>query len=60
MICPKDMKPCCDDLCYSGTCLCMPGVMPYEHCDGCGALVSEDDHDACTCEPFYDEEEPKS
>lgn len=27
MICPKDLKPCCDDLCYGGGCLAMGGYL---------------------------------
>lgn len=59
MICPKDFQPCIDDLCYGGGCIRMEGMAVYEKCDGCGALVSDDGHDECACEPYYDEEEPK-
>lgn len=57
MLCPKDMKPCCDDLCYGGACI-LTGLAMYRRCFGCGALVSDDDHDSCTCEPDYDDDEP--
>ena len=51
MICPKDFKPCCDDLCYGGGCILMDGAAMYEECPGCGKLISENDHDNCICEP---------
>lgn len=50
MLCPKDMKPCCDDLCYGGGCIDMGGAAMYKRCYGCGALVSDDDMEECTCE----------
>lgn len=50
MYCPKDFKPCIDDLCRGGGCLEMGGAQMYEKCIGCGAFISDDDHDACTCE----------
>lgn len=49
--CPKDMKPCIDDLCHGGGCLEMEGAPMYYRCNGCGKLVSEDDTDLCECEP---------
>lgn len=48
-LCPKDFRPCCDDLCYGGGCI-YTGEALYERCTGCGNLVSDDDHDECTCE----------
>ena len=53
MLCPKDFKPCCDDLCHGGGCLMMEGMAMYHECEGCGALISDDDHDECSCEPDY-------
>ena len=55
-LCPKDFKPCCDDLCYGGGCI-YTGEALYERCLGCGNLVSDDDHEECTCEyedDFFD------
>ena len=52
-ICPKTMTGCCDDLCYGGGCLKMPGVMPMTQCAGCGQLVSidgMDELDECECD----------
>ena len=49
MLCPKDLKPCVDDLCRGSGCV-LTGEALYEKCHGCGALVSEDDHDDCICE----------
>ena len=50
MICPKDMKPCIDDLCYGGGCIEMNGAPMYYRC-ACGQLVSDGDMDNCLCEP---------
>lgn len=63
MICPKDMKPCCDDICRGGGCLQYGGTVPgLTTCGGCGQLVpidgSPDDvfECECECEPEYDME----
>jgi hypothetical protein len=58
MLCPKDFKPCIDDLCYGGGCLEMDGAPMYSRCDGCGAPVSDEDMDLCTCDPDDYEPEP--
>lgn len=50
MYCPKDFRPCCDDLCYGGGCLAMEGAPMLQKCDGCGAFISEEDSDNCTCD----------
>ena len=50
MLCPKNLAPCCDDLCYGGGCIEMNGAAMYERCGGCGALISDDDVEECTCE----------
>lgn len=52
-ICPKDLKPCIDDLCFGGSCLLLPGVCPLTRCNGCGQFVSLDGSDLedCECEP---------
>jgi hypothetical protein len=54
-ICPKDLKPCIDDLCYGSGCLRLDGEPMLERCPGgCGALVpidGSDPDDACECEP---------
>lgn len=50
MICPKDLRPCIDDLCYGGGCIEMDGAPMYYKCS-CGQLVSDDDMDNCLCEP---------
>lgn len=59
-ICPKDGKPCIDDLCYGGSCLQMPGIAPQVPCEGCGALIGidgDDDLGDCTCgmDDYYDD-----
>ena len=56
MFCPRDLRPCIDDLCYGGGCIELDGAPLYTRC-ACGALVSEDDHEACSCEPS-DEDYP--
>lgn len=53
--CPKDLSPCCDDLCIGGGCLKMNGAEMLEKCPGCGAFISDDDQDNCTCDPYDDE-----
>ena len=60
MICPKDMRVCCDDLCYGGGCLAMDGAPKLYKCDGCGAWISDDDMMDCQCEPDYFEGDPGS
>ena len=64
-ICPKDLKPCIDDLCYAGDCLRMAGVQPLMRCPGgCGALIFLDGSDPeyeCTChdeDDWYEDDEP--
>lgn len=52
--CPKDLKPCIDDLCHGGGCIECNGEPLYYPCGGCGKLVSEDDGDLCVCEPEYE------
>lgn len=59
-ICPRDMKPCCDDLCYGGGCLWLGGEAMLERCPGgCGGLVAVDgsDNDDCRCDPADEVEE---
>lgn len=48
MICPFDLKPCCDDLCQTR---CLKGdEAPMFPCPGCGKPVSDEDHDLCECD----------
>jgi hypothetical protein len=60
-ICPADMKPCCDDLCYGGGCMRLGGESMLERCaGGCGGLVATDgsDNHDCRCDPVeYEDEE---
>ena len=58
VICPKDMQPCCDDLCYGGGCLMMDGAPMLHKCLGCNAWISDDDTMDCVCEPEYFEDDP--
>lgn len=57
MICPKDLKPCCDDLCYGGGCLAMGGYPMLERCQFCKGLIDREnpDYGTCTCDPDGDE-----
>lgn len=48
-ICPKDLRPCCDDLCYSGGCIQMDGYPMLQQCHVCGGLVDEENPDLATC-----------
>jgi hypothetical protein len=54
-ICPKDFKPCCDDICYGGGCI-HTGESMLRQCTGCNEYVSEDGGDECSCEPDYDDD----
>ena len=54
--CPKDLKPCSDDLCYGGGCLVLDGAAMYYPCAGCNKLVSDDDNDMCACDEDFDEQ----
>lgn len=51
MYCPKDLRPCCDDLCYGGGCFAGAGPM-LTKCQGCGAFISDEDSTDCTCELY--------
>lgn len=50
MVCPKDLLPCCDDLCIGGGCLQSDGAPMLYKCR-CGAYISDDDATDCVCEP---------
>ena len=54
MLCPKDLKPCMDDLCRGGGGCFYTGEALYRKCE-CGAYVSDEDDMDCTCEPDYEE-----
>lgn len=54
MLCPKDLKPCIDDLCYGGGCI-FTGEAMYSLCSGCGNYSSDDDDMDCTCPPGDDD-----
>ena len=45
MLCPKTLKPCCDDLCYGSGCLATGSEM-IPTCGKCGGPMMTDD-----CEP---------
>jgi hypothetical protein len=50
MVCPKDFKPCIDDLCYGGGCIRMPGYPMIRRCEYCGQLVDDEGDLECDCE----------
>lgn len=49
MICPKDMQPCCDDLCAGGGCLAMGGYEPLTICQHCHGLIDNEIPECSTC-----------
>ncbi len=59
MICPADLKPCIDDLCYGGGCLRMGGETMLSPCYVCGNLIPSDGSEPCDCdgEPEYEPED---
>lgn len=50
-VCPKDLRPCCDDLCHGAGCMDAEGEEMVEICEVCG--VPEQD---CNCHDFDDDE----
>ena len=48
-LCPKDGKPCCDDLCHGSGCLRMDGYPMLEVCDHCNGIIDEEMPDCGTC-----------
>jgi hypothetical protein len=52
-LCPKDLRPCCDDLCRGGGCL-ITGEELYYFCTGCKHPISDEDQGNCICEPDED------
>jgi len=56
-LCPKDGKPCCDDLCYAGGCLMMDGYHMLEVCDACGGTIDEVQPECGTCRCDYCDDE---
>lgn len=47
MLCPADLKPCCDDLCHGGGCLKTGGEM-IPTCAKCHGPMMDDDGEADT------------
>ena len=60
-ICPKDCKPCIDDLCRgSGTCM-RTGTEMWEQCSICHQVYSEEYGVECACDPdddYADDDDP--
>ena len=57
MLCPKDLKPCCDDLCYGGGCIEMDGYPMLTVCYKCGGAIDKEIPECSTCSCDYDDEE---
>lgn len=60
MICPKDNKPCIDDICYGCGCVQMDGYPMLKICDICHGTIDSEilDLGTCTCDEdddFYDD-----
>lgn len=53
-ICPANLGPCIDDICYGSGCQRMPGAAMLARCRGCGQLIALDgsNSDACECDPI--------
>lgn len=56
-LCPKDQKPCWDDLCYGSGCMQMDGYEMLEACAICGGYVDHEfsECSTCTCDEADDE-----
>lgn len=53
-ICPKDGRPCPDDLCVgSGTCL-QTGGITFDQCARCHMTYSQEYGVECACESDYE------
>ena len=55
-VCPKDGRPCCDDLCHGSECLQMDGTPMLEICFVCNGTIDSESMDGstCTCDPDDD------
>jgi len=59
-LCPKDYKPCCDDLCHGGGCLRMNGYEMLVVCDVCKGIIDEEipECGTCKCGEDYEDDQP--
>ena len=60
MYCPKDLKGCCDDLCYGSGCMQMDGAPMLNACADCGKpVICEDGEDSgfMICDACYDSQD---
>ncbi len=55
-ICPKDFKPCIDDMCRGSDMCALGGGELISKCTACGGLQC-DFFDNCTCDPWYQDDE---
>ena len=49
MICPKDYRPCCDDLCRGGGCLRMGGYPMLVVCHKCKGFIDDENDQLSSC-----------
>lgn len=61
MLCPKDGKYCCDDLCHGGGCMMMGGYAMLEICQSCGGAIDTEIPECSTCacdrDDYYDDDD---
>lgn len=61
LVCPIDLKPCCDDICRGGGCIRTGGseeMIDIGECPMCGKTTCSDcDLDQCECPVEYDDED---
>lgn len=52
MLCPKDRRPCIDDLCRGGGCIELGGAELLEQCQICGGTIDPESplDSTCSCE----------
>lgn len=56
-ICPKDSKPCIDDICRGSGICGMTGLEMWDQCDRCHALYSYEFGVECECDRDYDDDD---
>jgi hypothetical protein len=50
-LCPLDLRPCIDDICWNSGCLRDNGEAMVERCPGCQGLISVDgSQNNCECD----------
>jgi hypothetical protein len=54
-LCPKDGRPCCDDLCRGGGCIALGGYGMLEVCQFCNGTLDPEMPECSTCSCDDDE-----